>query len=285
MIRIVTDSGANLPRDIVEEFQIESLPASITFDGETIRETDLTSAEFYRRLATSKSLPMARDASVKDFTDVYAKVAAESPNATILSIHVAETLATTISAARQAAAMRASTAIRLFDTQSVSFGQGLMVWEAARMAKADASVADILTRLAIMRERTQVFFLVDTLEYLAKGGRVGPVARLVGGLLSVKPILTVKEGTVVSHSQYRTRARAMAELTQYTLAKCEGADGLRMGVMHAICEEDAQQMADEFRKKLQPEALTIAEIGPAVGASTGPKAIGVTWFAPPKNAS
>ncbi len=285
-IRIVTDTATNLPRAIIDEFQIMIVSGTISFGAETFLEyPDLKIDDFYRRLIASKTPPVGRDPNVLDFKKEYTRLLGEQPDTTILSIHVSEALGTAISAARQAAALLPMANIRLFDSRNVSLGQGLMVWEAARMAKAGARVEEILQRLAMMRERTELFVLVDTLEYLAKGGRVGPVARLVGGLLNVKPILTLKDGLVQSHSQYRTRARGMAELKQFALAKCEGVDGLRMGIMHALCEDDARQLADEFQKKLQPELLTISDIGPAVGANTGPGAIGVAWFAPPKAGS
>jgi DegV family protein with EDD domain len=131
-----------------------------------------------------------------------------------------------------------------------------------------------------MRDKVEMYVVVDTLTYLAKGGRVGPVARLAGGLLDVKPILRVKGGVVQSFAQYRTRARALIELEQIAMAKCSGKSGVRIGVMHAVCEDDAKQLAESIKRKLSPDALTIAEIGPAVGAHTGPGAIGLAWYVP-----
>lgn len=281
MIRIVTDTGSNIPVDLAEEFKIEVASGHIVFGDEVILEyPDLKTADFYRRLAASKQLPMTRDSGVKDFKTIYDRILAQTPGATILSIHVSEPLATTINSARQAAALLPSARVVLFDTQSVSFAEGLMVWEAARMARDGAQIEVILERLRDMRNRVEVYIVVDTLEYLGRGGRVGPAARFAGGLLDVKPILTVRDGLVQSHAQYRTRARALIELEQLALSKCAGKKGLRIGVMHAMCLDDAKQIAEDIKRKLTPEYLMIAEIGPAVGTHTGPGAVGITWYAP-----
>lgn len=285
MIRFVTDTGGNLPRNLIDEFQITVVSGTIGFGSDVIVEyPDLQNEEFYRRLKASKTMPVGRDPGVLQFRREYARILSEEPTAAILSIHVSEALGTAITAARQAAALLPTASIRLFDTRSVSFGEGLMIWEAARLARAGASADEILRQLAVMRERTRLFVLVDTLEYLSKGGRVGSAARFVGGLLDVKPILTLRDGQVQAHSQYRTRSRALVELKHLVLAESAGPGRLRMGIMHAMCLEDAQQLASELEQKLHPEALAITEIGPAVGANTGPGALGVTWCVlPPSN--
>ncbi len=281
MLRIVTDAASNLPRQIVQDLDITVAPGYVSFDNEVVSATSISAEEFFRRLAQSKKLPVSRDSGVKDFTDIYRRLLIETPGASILSIHLSESLATTINSARQAAALLPNASIRLFNTQNVALGEGLMVWEAARMAKDGASIDDILKRLLVMRERVEHLFMVDTLVYLEKGGRVGPVARLAGDLLNLKPILTVKDGLVQSHSRFVTRGRALSELKQYVLAKCEGSKGLRIGIMHAVCPDDARELADEFRKKLNPETLAVTELGPILGTNTGPGALAVAWYAPP----
>lgn len=279
MIRIATDTGANLPQNIIDEFGIVIVSGTINFDTEAVLEyPDLKVEEFYRRLAASKTLPVGHDPTILAFKREYSRILAEQSSTTILSIHVSESLGTAITSARQAAAMLPTAAIRLFDTRTVSFGQGLLVWEAARLAKEGKSADQIVERLTQVRDRTHLYIVVDTLEYLSRGGRVGPAARFVGGLLDLKPILTLKDGQVQAHSQHRTLSRALSELKQLVVNETKGARGLRMGVMHAVSPTDARQLADELQRELQPEALAIAEIGPAVGVHTGPGALGVVWF-------
>lgn len=281
MIRIVTDTGVNLPAGVLEEFKIGLVSGYLVFGNEVMSShTGISVEQFYTRLAASKELPLARDPGIKDFKDVYARMLAESPGATIISIHVAESLATTITAARQAAALFPMARIVLFDTTSVSFGQGLMVWEAARMARDGATVDAILARLKDMRDRMEMFFLVETLEYLARGGRIGPVARFAGGLLDMKPILTMEKGVVQSHARYRSLERGQTELKQLALTRCQGKTGIHLGVMHAMRADAAKELAAELEKKLKPAVVGIAEIGPAVGRHTGPGTLAVCWYAP-----
>jgi DegV family protein with EDD domain len=281
-VRIVTDTGANLPQNIIDEHEIVIVSGRLTFEDRTFIEyPELSNEEFYRRLKSSSKLPLSRDSDIKDFRDAYNRVQKESPTATIISIHVSDALATTLNAARQAAALMPTTRIRLFDTRSVAFGEGLMVWEAARMVKAGAQPSDILKRLEDMRDRVQLYMVVDTLDYLAKGGRVGPVARLAGGLLDVKPVLTVRNGIVENYSQHFTRKRAITELTELVNQRCKGLKELRLGIMHAVCEDDAKTLANELKQSLNPDFAVISEIGPAVGIHTGPGAIGVCWYTPP----
>ena len=284
MIRIVTDTGANLPRSIIDEFGIIMVTGHIIFGDEIIAEyPDLPAAEFYRRLTAAKTLPTNRDSTAQDFKNAYRRALDESPGASILSLHVSEALAVTIGMARLAAASFPLVDIRVFDTRSVTLGQGLMVYEAARMARDGADMDAIMRRLEDMRSRMRLYLTVDTLEYLSRGGRVGRAARVMGGLLNVKPILTIRGGMVQSHSQQRSRARAIAALRDLALEGCAGADDLRLGIMHAVCEADARRLADELQGKLQPETLLIAEIGAAVGVHTGPGALGVCWYAPEEN--
>src|SRR5574341_1793582 len=281
VIKIVTDTGGNIPPEIVDEFDITVVSGSIIFGNEIIVEyPNLPPAEFYRRLTTQKELPQGRDPGVRDFHDAFRKIAEQHRGATILCVHVSEALGTAMNAARQAEALMPDQDIRLFDTRSVTFGEGMMVWEAARMARAGSPVNEILARLDDMRRRVSLFVAVDTLEYLARGGRVGPMARLVGGLLDVKPVLTVQDGVVKASGQHRTRAHALDHLRALTMQECRGVRDLRIGVMHAVCEADARRLADEFQQELSPESLVITEIGAAVGSHTGPGALGGCWWYP-----
>jgi DegV family protein with EDD domain len=283
VIRLVTDTGSTFPPGVVEEFRISIVSGYLVFGEEVLSSySGITPEDFYQRLAKSKELPLSRDPGVKDFKDVYADVLAESPGATILSIHVSESLATTVTAARQAAAMFPTARIVLFDTESVSFGQGLMVWEAARMIRDGATIEAILHRLRDMRQRLEIYFLVETLDYLARGGRIGPVSRLAGGLLDMKPILTVKHGLVQSHARYRSLERAQVELQQLAVSGCAGRKGVRMGVMHAMSLANAQELAGDLKRKVSPDVLAVAEIGPAVGRHTGPGTLAVCWYYPPE---
>ncbi len=173
MIKIATDSVANLPADVVQTFGIAVIPTYVSFGGETLRDgVDITPAQFYQRLAASAQLPVTTQPSVDDFEQFYRRLLEENPGATILSLHLSRLFSGIIASAEQAAARLPQADIRIFDTRSVSLGQGLMAREAAAMAEAGASIETILQRLEAMRDGMQFYAAMDTLDYLAKGGRI-----------------------------------------------------------------------------------------------------------------
>ncbi len=281
MIKIVTDTDSNLPQDIVDKYNIPMAPIAVTIGDQTwIERFEISDSEFYQRMIASPILPRTSQPSVGDFEKVYRQVAAENPGAAILSIHISSTLSGTLESARQAAGLLPELDIRLFDTRSCSIGQALQVAEAARMAHAGASYEEIAARLEDMRDKMQAYFMVDTLEYLAKGGRIGKAAHLVGTLLDMKPILTLRNGVVEAYARHRTRKRALAALDELVTKGAQGKKGLHLGIVHAVCEADARRLADSWREKLQPEVLLFAELGPGIGVHTGPGTIGVCWYSP-----
>lgn len=281
MIRIVTDSAVDLPRTTIDEYKIGVVPGRISFADKTyLAFYDLTPSRFYELLAESKDLPIQRDSDMRDFRDIYNKVLKDEPNASILSLHVSDALAGTISSARSAAAALPMADIRLLTTRSASVGQGLIVLEAARMAKEGASLQLIMNRVSDMGNKMQMYFVVDTLEYLAKGGRVGATRRFVGSLLNVKPILTLKEGMVQPYDQQRSRGRAIKALKDLVLSELKGKQGVRFGLAHAVCEQEARELFNELTRAIKPEHSLFTEVGPSVGTHVGPGTIAACWYVP-----
>jgi DegV family protein with EDD domain len=171
--------------------------------------------------------------------------------------------------------------IRIIDTRSVALGLGLMVCEAARMVRDGAGIDDVLACLDDMREGMNILFIVDTLEYLHKGGRIGRAAHLIGSMLDLKPVLAMRDGVVESHARYRTRRRSLGGLRDLVLESARGKSGLQLAIIHAVCEEEARQLADELREELKPDVFMFGENGPSIGVHAGPGTIGVCWYEPP----
>lgn len=281
MIKVATDSVANLPADVVQAFGIAVIPTYVSFGAETLRDgVDIGPAEFYRRLVASPQLPVTTQPSVDDFEQFYRRLLAQHPGATIISIHLSHLFSGILASAQQAAARLSGADIRVFDSYSVSLGQGLMVREAAAMAEAGADADAILRRLEAMRAGMQFYAVMDTLDYMAKGGRIGRAARLLGTLLDMKPIITIKNGAVDAYSRERSRARALEALRNLPLEAARGKSGLHLAVMHAACEEEARALAEDLRTALKPKVFLLGEMGPALGVYTGPGAIAVAWWAP-----
>jgi DegV family protein with EDD domain len=137
--------------------------------------------------------------------------------------------------------------------------------------------------MAVMRDNMQVYFAVKTLEYLAKGGRIGRASHLMGTMLDIKPLLTVTDGAIDAHSRFRTWKRAVEGLRELVLSEVpppagrDAGERLHMGVVHAVSEEEAQQLYDELSQALQPDVMLFAEIGPGLGVHVGPGALSVQW--------
>ncbi len=290
MIRIVTDTTAGLPQEILDEFGIPMVPQYVHFGEETVRDSfEMSATEFYARQAAAAELPKTSAPPTGDFIKLFTAILSEDPAATILCIHPSAEVSGTVRSAHPAAAQMAEqypqADIRIIDTRTVSIGLGLMVWEAARMARDGASADDILSRLAYMRDHNTTFFVVDTLEYLAKGGRIGRASHLLGTLLDIKPILTLSDGTVASHSKARTRHRAVAQMREMVVAGAQASPGsgrLMLGVAHGICEDEAQELANALRAELNPDVFLFAEVGPAIGVHGGPRILAVCWAQVPE---
>lgn len=281
MIKIVTDSTPNLPPEIVAAHNIDVLPTYVHFGDVTYLDgVTLTSKEFYEKLATATELPSTSQLSVKDFEDRYRAVLDANPGTTILSMHISGALSGTVESARQAAALLPAADIRIFDSQSLALGHGLMVHEAARMIADGCSIGEILGRLDQMRAEVKIFWALDTLEYLAKSGRIGRAARLMGTLLDMKPILSLKNGAVDAFDKQRSRPRAIASVREMVTKACKGKPHCQIAVMHSADEAEAQKLADELRRDLHPEVLLISELGPSLGVYAGPRAIGLAWWVP-----
>ncbi len=279
MITVLTDTVANIDFSEARKNGIEILPVYVTFGAETYRdEFDLTSTEFFERLIRSDALPTTTQPSVHDFEQTYTRIAERDPDGTILSIHMTGALSGTVESARGAAARLPDLDIRIFDTRGITLAQGLMVMEAARMAVGGASIDTILAKLDHMRENMQLFMAMDTLDYLAKGGRIGRAARLLGTLLDMKPILRIVEGAVDPYDRQRSRAAALKTLQDLVLDDARGAENLHLGVVHSMAENEARMFAAELRAKLHIKYEMFAQIGPALGTYSGPGAIGIAWY-------
>jgi DegV family protein with EDD domain len=285
VIKIVTDSSVNLPPEIVESLDITLVPAYVIFGREELRESvDISLAEVIARLDNGAGFPKTSQPPPADFVTAYRRILTEHPDATILSIHITGAQSGTVSSADRAALQMRSefpnATVHVFDTRAFSIGQALMVREAAMMARLGSAVEAILERLADMRDCVRTYFVLDTLDYLHKGGRIGRAAHLMGSLLDIKPVLTVRDGVMESFAKFRTLSQAIRALQDLALKAGEGAHGLRVAVGYAIRQSEAHKIADTLRQKLDLDVLLITEVGAALGVYTGPGAVGVSWYIP-----
>ncbi|NDJ54836.1 MAG: DegV family protein [Chloroflexi bacterium] len=282
MIRIVTDSVALLPNEVVKQHDISVIPILVIFGDKVYREgVDISYEELFARLPEADPPPSTSQPSVGEFRAVYQQVLDESPGATILSIHISSGLSGAVEAARQAAIQMPTADIHVYDSQTLGLEQGFQVIEAARMAKAGVSLAAMIKHLDCVRENSASFNLVDTMVYLFRGGRVKQVGRLADQLLGVKPILTVRNGSISPYALPRTRAAGIRLLTNRLESAIQNRERVLIGVMHANVKEVAQELLDSLTERYQPELGLLSWVGAGLALHTGPGALGLTWSTPP----
>lgn len=274
-IRIVTDSTADLPAEIREALGVIMVPLKVHIGNETYLDgVELRPDEFYQKLKEASVLPTTSQPSPNDFLQTYQKLAAES-HEPILSIHLSSKLSGTYQSALLAQSLMEEQAdISIVDSGTASYGMGLLVEAAAEAARQGKSKDEIVALIRDLRKETTLLFLVDTLEYLHKGGRIGKAAAVIGSLLNIKPILSIdEEGEVFSMDKARGKKRALARIVE--LLKERYAGPVRVTVAYAGTPENAEELSALIRGHLEVAALNYTTIGPVIGAHVGGGAVGV----------
>jgi DegV family protein with EDD domain len=274
---VVCDTTAYLPSQLVAERNIEVISLYVSIDGHQEPESKISDyADFYERLRASESGATTSQPSVGDFVAVYEPLLDEGKE--IVSIHISSEISGTFEAAGQArdrliAEGKGGERIRVFDSRSACGGMGFSVVAASAAATAGGDGDAVLDRARQAREQLKMWFAIDTLEYLRRGGRIGGARAWIGSALKIKPILTLEE-EITPVERVRTRARSIERLRDYARQRHEsGADG--WVVQHIQDEEAAAQLADDCREIFGGEPVFISEVGPVIGAHVGPGLLGV----------
>jgi DegV family protein with EDD domain len=277
-VAVVTDSTAYLPPQLIEEHGIEVVPLYIVFGGDkTVHETEITDyAAFFEELRQAESLPTTSQPSVGDFTGVYEPLLAAGKE--IVSIHISAGLSGTSESARQAAEGleregKGGERVRVVDSRTAAGGLGLVVLAASAAAAAGNEGAAIEERIDEARGELKMWFALDTLEFLRRGGRIGAASAWIGSTLKVKPILTV-ESEMTPVERVRTSARMFERMVDYARQRHEsGADG--WAVQHINAPEQCARLEERCREVFGCEPVVVSEIGPVLSAHTGPGLLGV----------
>jgi DegV family protein with EDD domain len=270
-VGIVTDSTADLRPAIQERFGLGMVPLIVNWDGQTFRDkVDLTTADFYQRLRTSKSLPKTGAPSLAAFEAAFREQL--KAHDAVISVNLASKLSGTYEVARKAAEAVDPQRISVIDSGSVSVCLGWLAEMAATLAQQGSEPAEIVRRLEDARGRLRILALVETLEFLQRGGRIGRAAALAGTLLSVKPILSVRDGEVAPVERVRTMNGALRRLVELTvgLGRAE-----RVGVVDGDSDTNATEVARQLAVHYPDLTIDRGELGPVVGTHGGPGVVGV----------
>ncbi|TJY43246.1 DegV family protein [Cohnella pontilimi] len=275
-IAIVTDSTADIPQQTRERLGISMVPLKVIFGSQSYLDNiELQPAEFYQKLVASPSLPTTSQPSPADFLEVFKKLTAEGKS--VISIHLSGAFSGTYQSAVIAKSMMEDEGdITVIDSKSASYGYGQMVVAAAEWAAQGASVEEIVAEVHRLRREMRLYFLVDTLEYLQKGGRIGKAAALFGSLLNIKPILSIDdEGAIFPVEKVRGHKRAVARIAELLESDLGQTPVNLMMVLTPGFDAGGGETADMLKQHLNVRSYVQSEIGPVVGTHAGPGTIGV----------
>jgi DegV family protein with EDD domain len=278
-IAVVTDSTAYLSEELVSAYGITVVPLVVIWGEETLLDNiDIGPEEFYERLSTAEVMPSTSQATIQTFADVFMKLHAEGYD--ILTVVISSALSGTMDSAIQAKKMVPDANITLIDSQSTSLPLAFMALAAARAARNGATLEECTKIVETVRDHAQIFFAVDTLEFLHRGGRIGGAARFLGTALGLKPILYLQEGKIEALEKVRTSKRAHSRLVELVEAAVEGKSPINfVGVVHAASEETGRGLLNTIQEKFNPDELMLASISPVLGTHTGPGSIGIAYVA------
>lgn len=277
MVKIVADTTCGLPRDLLARRGIPLIPQVVMFGEKAYHDdTQLDTAAFLQKLKASPTLPKTAAPEPPLYYPIFEE--AKKKGESVIVVAPTSKASGTVRSAETAAQEFPGLDVRVVDSQTISCNLGTMVLVADDMAKAGRSADEIVEKLNDMIPRGRIYFLVDTLEYLAKGGRIGGAKKLLAELLEIKPILQIKDGQVEAFEQQRTKKRALARLVEVVAEGCPGGDEAHLCVIQAEAEKEAQALAGELKTHVRVPQIPIYELPPAIVVHAGPKAMGVGFF-------
>jgi DegV family protein with EDD domain len=277
MTIIVADTTCGLPRQMLQERGIPLIPQVVTFGEQSYHDDqELDTATFLSRLKVSPTLPKTAAPEPYLYFPIFEQ--GRTKREPVIVVAPTGKSSGTVRSAQTAAQEFTDVDIRVVDTQTISCNLGSLVLVADAMAKTGCSADEIVSRLNDMIPRGRLYFLVDTLEYLAKGGRIGGAKKLAAELLEIKPILQVKNGQIESFEQQRTKKRAMARLAEVVMEQCKGGSDAHLCMLHVEAQQEAESMVGELKARVPVTKIPIYELPPAIVVHAGPKAMGVGFF-------
>jgi DegV family protein with EDD domain len=276
-ISIVTDSSAFIPAAIQTGLDITVIPLWLIWEDRNLRDgVDIQPAEFYRRLKGSATLPTTAQPTVQEFVDLFEKLASTSD--AIVAVLASSKISGTVDSAKAAMAMLPEMPIHVVDSLSSSMGQGLIVLAAARTAAEGKSLDEVVRAAENMRAKSHLLFVVDTLEYLYKGGRVSGGKRLLGTALQIKPLLQFKDGLIVPLAQARTKRRAIDMLLGIVEERLAGSRMVEAAVVDIENPEEGEAVKQLIEDQFHPASVFRAGVSPVVGTHVGPGALGIAFY-------
>jgi len=272
VVKVVTDSTADIPPEIIRGLDIAVVPIYVVFGDKVYRDrVDISEEDFYRRLVSDSIFPTTSVPSPKDFADVYSRLANDTDE--IISIHLTSKESGIYNSAllgKQLVEKKCH--IEVVDSQSISMSYGLLAMAAAREAHAGASLSQVVESVRRSIQRIHILFLVDTLKYVVRGGRIGKAQGMLGTVLGVRPLLTMRDGELSISGIARTRLKAVQRLYDFA----GGFPGLKeAAVSYTTNRDEAEALAKRIEAAFPQAPVYVTRVGPALGTHAGPGAMGI----------
>ena len=279
-IAVVTDSTTYMPPELVRKYNISVAPQVLIWGDQTYKDgVDIESREFFTRLKTAKVMPSTSQVAVLSFQEIFQDCVDKGNE--VLALLVSSKLSGTIQSATQAKDLMgaAGEKVHIVDSQSVAMALGFQALAVARALENGANLKEAIELGEKSHEYTGVYFAVDTLEFLHRGGRIGGAQRFLGTMLNMKPILAIHDGKVEGIERIRTKSKAHDRVLELALEKTKGKSPVRLATLHANAAEDAKALLARAEKELNPTESIFTEVSPTVGTHAGPGTVGLAFMA------
>jgi DegV family protein with EDD domain len=276
---IVTDSTAWIPRELIEQYNITVAPQVLIWGEETLNDgVDIQPQEFYARIKTAKVMPTTSQVSIVTMQNIFADLLEKGFD--VLGVLISSNLSGTMHSAIQGreSLSTGKEKVHLVDSQSTAMAMGFQVLAAARAAADGASAEDAKAVAEKARDHTGVFFAVDTLEFLHRGGRIGGAQRFIGTALNMKPVLAIVDGRVEAVERIRTKSKAIDRVLELVAEKTNGQTPIRLASLHANAPDEARSLLERAAKELGAEESIFTEVSPVIGNHAGPGTVGLAYM-------
>ena len=278
-VAIVTDSTAYLPEEILEQHNISITPLSVIWGDEVYRDgVDMLPADFYQRLASSKTMPTTSQVTPAVMQSTFESLLEQGYD--VLGIFLSSKISGTFQSAVQARDLIAGAGnkIALVDSLWTTMAMGWPVLTAARAAEAGENLSACQKVAENACAHSGVLFVVETLEFMKRGGRIGGAQAFFGSVLNIKPVLEMKDGQIEAVEKIRTKQKAMQRVVEIISERLKGKESIRLAATHANCEADAASMLELARSKMNPVEMTIGSLSPVIGNHAGPGTVALNYM-------
>jgi DegV family protein with EDD domain len=276
---VVTDSTAYIPDAALRGLTIPVIPLWLIWDNERFRDNvDIDPQTFYQRLQGSDSFPTTSQPSVGEFIDFFRQVATETGTDTIVSVLISSEISGTVDSAQAAKAQLPELNITVIDSLSTSMGLGFIALTAARTAANNGALKDVVAATKAVRDRTNILFAVDTLEYLHRGGRIGGAKRFLGTALNIKPLLHLDEGRVEPLCQVRTKSKAISRLLDEVEARSGGRPIPEACVVDIGAPDEGKDLGQRAKERFNIPTTYRTTVSPVIGTHVGPGTVGIGFY-------